>query len=68
MIVGYFNVIGIPVFPVKADSPLIVDPHAVLPLAIALEDLKPIARRDSEVLKVPGLVKVQELPPCNPLD
>jgi hypothetical protein len=68
MIVGYFNVIGIPVFPVKADSPLIVDPNTVLPLAIALEGLKSIARRDSEVLKVSGLVKVQELPPCNPLD
>ena len=68
MIVGYFNVIGVPVFPVEADSPLIVDPDTVLTPAFTLEGLKPVARRDSKVLKTPGLVKIQELPSCNPLD
>jgi hypothetical protein len=66
MVVGYFNVIGVSVFPAKADSPLIVNPYTMLTLAIALQSLETVARGDSEVLKVPGPVKVQELSPCNP--
>jgi hypothetical protein len=66
MVVCYFNVIGVSAFPVKADSPLIVDPDTVLPLAVALQGLESVARRDFQVLKVLGLAKVQELSPCNP--
>jgi len=66
MVVCYFNVIGVSAFPVKADSPLIVDPDTVLPLAIALQGLETVARGDPEVFKVLGPVKVQELSPCNP--
>jgi hypothetical protein len=68
MVVDYFNIIGVPVFPAKTDPPLIIDPYTILPLAIALQGLKPVARRDPEILKTPGLMKVQELPPCNPFD
>jgi hypothetical protein len=68
MVVGYFNVTGVSVFPEKTYPPLIVNPDAVLPLTIALQGLKPIARRNPEVLKALGLMKVQELPPCNPLE
>ncbi len=68
MIVCYFNVIGIAVFPAKADSPLIVDPDTILPFAIAFQGFEPVARRNPEVLKMPGLVKVQELTPCNSFD
>jgi hypothetical protein len=66
MVVCYFNVMGVSAFPAKADSPPIVDPDTVLPLAIALQGLEPVARRDFQVLKALGLVKVQELSPCNP--
>jgi len=68
MVVCYFNVISVPIFPAKADSPLIVDPDAVLSLAIALQGLDPVARRDSEVFQMLGPMKVQELTSCNPFD
>jgi len=67
MVVGYFNVTGISVFPEKTYPPLIVDPDAVLPFAITPQCFKPVARRDPEVLQTPGLVKVQKLTSCNPL-
>ncbi len=59
MVVGYINVIGISVFPTKTDSPLIINPYAVLALAVALQDLETVAGRDPEVLKMLRLVKVQ---------
>jgi hypothetical protein len=68
MIVCYFNVKGISVFPVKAYPPLIVYPDAELPFAIALQGLQPVAWRNSKVFQVPGLVKVQEFAPGCPLD
>jgi len=68
MVVCYFNIIGVSVFPEKADSPLIVDPDTVLPLAISLQGFETVARGDPEVLKVPGSVKIQELSTCNPFD
>jgi len=36
MVVGYFTVIGVSVFPAKTDPPLIVNPYTILTLAIAL--------------------------------
>ena len=68
MIVCYFNVKCVTVFPVKADPPLIVDPYTILPLAIALQDFEPVARRNPEVFQVPCPVKVQELTAGNRLD
>ena len=63
-----FHVIGISVFPMKADPPLIVDPDTMLPFAIALQGFEPVARRYSEVLKIPGPVKVQKFSTCCPFD
>jgi hypothetical protein len=68
MVVCYFNVEGVSVFPEKADSPLIVDPDTVLPPAIAFQSLEPVARWDPEVLNVSGPVKIQELSPGTPLN
>jgi hypothetical protein len=51
MVVGYFNIIGVSVFPSKADPPLIVDPDTVLTLAVALQGLEPVTRRDFKALK-----------------
>jgi len=42
MIVNYFNVQRIAVFPAKADSPLIVDPYTVLSLAVAFQGFKTV--------------------------
>jgi hypothetical protein len=68
MVVCDFNIISVSAFPVKADSPLIVDPDTVLPLTVTLQGLKPVARRDSKVLKEPDLVEVKELSTCNPFN
>jgi hypothetical protein len=68
MVVCYFNVIGISVFPMKADSPLIVDPDTMLPFAVALQGFEPVAWRNPEVLQMPSLVKVQELASRNAFD
>jgi len=68
MVVCYFHVIGVSVFPVKADSPLTVDPDAVLPPAISLQSLEPVTRWDPEVFQAPCPMKVQKLTPRNPLD
>jgi hypothetical protein len=66
MIVCYFNFVGVPASPEKADTPLIVDPDAILSFAITLQSLQSVARRHSEILKVLGPVKVQELSTRNP--
>jgi hypothetical protein len=67
MVVCYFNVQGVSVFPEKADSPLIVNPDTVLPPAITLQSLEPVARRNPKVLNVSGPMKIQELSPGSPL-
>ena len=68
MVVCYFNVIGVSAFPVKAYSPLIVNPYTILPLTPTLQSLETVARGNSKVLKAPGPMKVQEFSPCNPFN
>lgn len=51
MIVADFNVIGMPFFPLETDSPLFVDAEGVLPLTVALESFKPVARRDEKIVE-----------------
>jgi hypothetical protein len=35
MVINYFYVVGVTFFPNKADSPLLVDPNAMLSLSLA---------------------------------
>jgi hypothetical protein len=42
VIVNYFNIMGISIFPYEADAPLVIYPDTVLPGPITLEFLKPI--------------------------
>ena len=51
MVIDYLDVDRTwrPVRPFEADSPLVVDPNAVLPLPIALQDLKPVSWQDRKV-------------------
>ncbi len=51
MIVSDLDVVRITVLPGKADPPLIVDTDTVLPCAIPLELLEPVARRYAKVVK-----------------
>jgi hypothetical protein len=45
MVVDDCDIMGRSLAPPEADPPLLVDPNAVLPAALTLESLKPIAWR-----------------------
>jgi hypothetical protein len=49
MVVNYLNQIGIPLSPVEANAPTVVDTDAVLALPIPGQLLKAIAGRDPQV-------------------
>lgn len=49
MIVNYLDVKGVPFAPAKADSPLVIDPDAVLAPSIAGQFLKAITRGKPKV-------------------
>jgi hypothetical protein len=42
MVVGYFHVICIAVFPAKADPPLVIGGYGVLPGPVSLQGMEPI--------------------------
>lgn len=67
MIVHNLNVVCVIFSPDETDSPLIIDPNAVLALTIPSESLKTISRRNSKILKLFGCVKVKQLSPCDTL-
>src|SRR5207248_1858333 len=52
MIVDDFDVPRAVVSPSKADSPLIVDPDAVLPTPITAEFLQPVTGRHTQVIQI----------------
>lgn len=43
MVIDDLDVIGVAVAPHKADSPLVIDPDAVLTLSVAVQGLQPVA-------------------------
>jgi len=68
MIVNYFNVQRIAIFPAKADSPLIVDPYTVLPLAAAFQGFKTVSGRNPKILQLDCTVQIKQLASCNPFN
>jgi len=51
VIVSDLDIEGVAVVPCEADSPLVVDPNAVLPLSISFQLLQAVSGWSSEVLK-----------------
>jgi hypothetical protein len=49
MVVNDFNLVDIPVTPLEANSPTLIDPDAVLSLPVSRQLLKSIARRNAEI-------------------
>jgi hypothetical protein len=49
MVIRQFHIISVALAPYEADPKLIVDPDAVLPLAIPLESFQPVAPQCGEV-------------------
>jgi hypothetical protein len=66
VIVHDLDLIGVAVVPDEADSPLIVDPHAVLTLPITRERLEAIAGRRSQIIQGARIVQLEELAVANP--
>lgn len=52
MAVHDFDGVNVAVSPLKANSPLIVDAYAVLPVAVALQAFQPVSRQVRERLQV----------------
>ena len=63
MVIRDFDVVRIPGLPMKADSILIVDPDAVLPLPITAEPLKAVSERNRKLANIANAVNLRELPP-----
>jgi len=61
MIIHNLNVIGVPVSPNKTDTPLLVDPNAVLPFPVSVERLQPIVRRRCQVPQISGNIQLAKL-------
>jgi hypothetical protein len=61
MIIHDFYVISITINPFKADSPLFIDPDAVLPCPVAAELLLSVGWRDAEVAQRDGIVEHAQL-------
>ena len=60
MIVDDFDLKGVSVAPAEADPPLVVDPDAVLPFALARQAFQPIAWRGREIVQAAGIVDLRQ--------
>jgi hypothetical protein len=54
--------------PDEANSPLIIDPNAVLTSSISFERLQAVTRRNAEILDLSGGVKVEQFTPSHAFD
>jgi hypothetical protein len=52
MIVYDFNIVCVSLAPPEADTPLVIDPNAVLSLPVSSKFLKAISRRDKKVIQL----------------
>jgi hypothetical protein len=68
VVVDEFDIISTSVLPREADSPLVVDPDAVLPPSVALERLEAVARRNPQVLEDLRRMQLLELAQGCPQD
>lgn len=62
MLIYNLYFVGIRFTPPKTDTPLLINPKAILPFPISFELLEPIARRDAEVLQPLCNVKYRQFP------
>src|SRR3990172_4863148 len=68
VVVRNFDLAGIAVSPFKADAPLVVDPNAVLALAVPSQPFEPVPRKRRQDLQTVGCVEQVELAKCGTLD
>jgi hypothetical protein len=67
VVIDDLDFVRMAILPDKTHPPLVVDPDAVLALPICRESLKPVPRRNLEVIEFRGSVHLHELPQRNTL-
>ena len=60
MIVDYAHLVCIAAFPAKANPVLLVDPDAVLILAITRQFFQPVARQDTQIFEVGRIIEIPQ--------
>jgi len=61
VIVHHLDLVGVAVLPHEADPILVVDPDAVLPLPVARERLRSVARKRAKILELRRGVDLRQL-------
>src|SRR3954447_483473 len=62
VVVDDLDLVSVPIAPLEADPPLVVDTDAVLARPLAAQALQPVPRGDLEILKSLGVVQHPKLP------
>jgi hypothetical protein len=62
VVINNLDIFRVPVTPSETDTPLIVDPDAVLAGAVTCQSLKPITRREPQVVKPGRGVQIAQFP------
>jgi hypothetical protein len=68
VIIHDLDIVCVPFAPNEADTPLVVDPDAVLPLSVAVQGFQAISRRRYQVSQFRRAVQLPKLPARNMLD
>jgi hypothetical protein len=66
VVIDDLNLVGISVTPSEADSPLIVDPDAMLASTAALQGFQPIARRHTQEVQRRRGIHLNQFSQCDP--
>jgi hypothetical protein len=62
MIVYDFNIVSVPLTPTEADTPLVIDPNAVLSLPVSSQFLKAISWRDKKIIQLLRRIRQEQFP------
>lgn len=68
MVIDDLHVVGIAILPVEADTPLLVDPDAVLSPSIPFQGFEAVTRRYPQIVQGDCAVEYTQLPPDDRLD
>jgi hypothetical protein len=68
VIVYDLYLVGIPFTPNEAETPLVVDPHTVLPFSVTVKCFQPVSRRRRHISQFCGAIQLPKLPTGNILD
>jgi hypothetical protein len=68
VIVHDLNFVSIPLAPDEAQTPLVVNPNAVLPPSVAMQSFQAISGRCCQIAQFRGAIQLPELAPRDVLD